>query len=160
MSLGEYLVGSNTVIGQIWGGDLSEDCNAQEAPLAGLLGSLMDVPVVTLSSEAKMERPIAMMEETEVLPGATLGDVLAEELSIEVPFGALVLIQPKSFAKSQDLSGQKLGEILGHIILEMTQRTHAVAGGAPEDSEHLQDLAVDGSMVPAVKLVGIAPRMQ
>ncbi len=154
--LGEHLVDNNTVIGQIWGGDLSEDGEQQGSPLAGLLGSLMDVPVVTLCSEAAMLRPIAMMEETEVLPGASLGDVLAEELSIEVPFGALVLIQPKGFAKSQDLSGQKLGEILGHIILDMSQGAHVAT--APEGGiEHtLRDLAMGRQMVPAVKLPGIA----
>jgi len=147
-------VDNNKVIGQIWGGELSEDQEAKGAPLAGLLGSLMDVPVVTLSSEAKMQRPIAMMEETEVLPGATLGDVLAEELSIEVPFGALVLIQPKDFSKSQDLSGQKLGEILGHIILEMSQGTHV------DGADDMSGMVLGGQMVPPVKLAGLGSRVQ
>lgn len=144
------------LIAQIWGGDLTEDKDSMGSPLAGLLGSLMDVPVITLTSDATMQRPIAVMEETEVLPGASLGDVLSEELGIDVPYGVLVLIQPAGFAKSKDLSGQQLGEILGHIILEMTQGVHSVDATGEERAEDLMRVAMSGQIAPAVKLSGIS----
>lgn len=157
-----YVVGVNMVehsglIGQIWGGTLTVEAEQGASPLAAVLGSLMDVPVVTLASDVEKTRPFAVMEETEVLPGASLGDVLAEELSIDIPYGALVLVQPKDFTKAQDLSGQKLGEIIGHIILEMAQGVHSVEGGSAD----LAQRALSGQMVSSVKLAGVtASRVQ
>lgn len=141
----------NGLIAQIWGGDLSLGNDQENSPLAGLLGSLMDVPVVTLVSDAEMLRPIAMMEETEVLHGASLGDVLAEEMGIEVAYGALVLIQPRDFAQSEDVTSKELGEVLGHIILEMTQGAFSVNGEGTDAAADVAHLAV-GNMASNVKL--------
>ena len=151
----------NGLIAQIWGGDLSEGDEQQGSPLAGLLSSLMDVPVITLNASSKMDRPIAVMEETEVIDGVSLGDALSEELSIEVPYGALVLIQPEGFTKSQDLSSKKLGEILGHIILDMTQGVHSVDSSNSVEAEEFVQAAMGGQLASAVKLSGIsASRLQ
>ena len=116
----------NGLIAQIWGGDLSESDEQLASPLAGLLGSLMDVPVITLTSVASMARPIAVMEETEVMEGVSLGDALSEELSMEIPYGSLILIQPEGFTRNQDLTSKKLGEVLGQIILDMAKGVHSV----------------------------------
>ena len=145
----------NGLIAQIWGGDLSEGGEKQASPLANLLGSLMDVPVITLTSVAKMARPIAVMEETEVMEGVSLGDALSEELAIDVPYGALILIQPDGFSKSQDLTSKKLGEMLGHIILDMTRGVHSVDATKTEVAEEFLQVAMGGQFASAVKLSGM-----
>gem|GEM_PF-4270135 len=153
--VGEYIVERNGLIAQIWGGDLSEGESLQGSPLAGLLESLMDVQVITLASDAEMKRPIAVMEETEILDGASLGDVLSEEMGIEVPYGALILVMPKDFSRSQDMSGQKLGEILGHIILDMTQGQYSVSPDVSGKAKDLVHLAASGQAA-ALKLSGLS----
>ena len=145
----------NGLIAQIWGGDLSEGGDLQGSPLAGLLGSLMDVPVIALASDAEMARPIAVMEETEILDDVSLGDVLSEEMGIEVPYGALILVMPKDFSQSQDLSGQKLGEILGHIILDMTQGQYSVTPVISSKAKDLVHLAAS-DQAKALKLSGLS----
>lgn len=106
---------------QIWGGDLTEAAQSETTPLTGILSSLTKLPVVTLTSAHEAAQPFAMMEDTDILEGVSLGDVLSEELGIDVPFGAIVLVQPQSFEHGFDGSAQKLGEILGAILLEMSQ---------------------------------------
>ncbi len=119
--LGEYIVGQLDIVEQIWGGDISEAQVSAVTPLEGLLASVVNVPVVTLTSRLEGSRPYALLESSEVLPGVSLGDILSEELSLEVPFGALILVQPKDFSDVKDYSGQKLGEMLGMIILDMAK---------------------------------------
>lgn len=137
----------NGLIAQIWGGDLSESDAQLDTPLAGLLGSIMGVPVVTMTSVAKMLRPIAVMEDTEVMEGVTLGDALSEELDMDVPYGALILIQPEGFARNQDLTSKKLGEVLGQIILDMTQGVYSVDAKATVAAEEFLHVAMGSSMV-------------
>lgn len=153
--VGEYIVERNGLIAQIWGGDLSESGDLQGSPLAGLLGSLMDVPVITLASDAEMTRPIAVMEETDILDDASLGDVLSEELGIEVPYGALILVMPRDFAQSNDLSGQKLGEILGQIILDMTQGKYSVTPVIASKAQDVVHIAAS-DQAKALKLSGLS----
>ncbi len=109
------------ILEQIWGGDLVEAAKAEVTPLTGILASLTKLPVVTLTSSHEAARPFAMLDGAEVLEGVSLGDALAEELELEVPIGALVLVQPKGFDLGFDVSAQKLGEVLGAILLEMSQ---------------------------------------
>ncbi|GAA6209915.1 hypothetical protein NBRC116601_32080 [Cognatishimia sp. WU-CL00825] len=86
----------------------------------------MDLPVITLTSKRDLSQPIAMMESAEVLPGISLGDVLAEELGLDVPYGALVLVQPQGFSDAKDYSGNRLGELLGNVILQMTKQGQSI----------------------------------
>ncbi len=86
----------------------------------------MDLTVITLTSKGDLPQPIAMMESAEVLPGTSLGDVLAEELGLDVPYGALVLVQPQGFAAAKDYSGNRLGELLGNVILQMTKQGQSI----------------------------------
>lgn len=114
-------MGQLGIVEQIWGGDISDVQESAVSPLEGLLASVVNVPVVTLASRVDGGRPYALLESSEVLPGVSLGDILSEELSLEVPFGSLILVQPMGFSDTKDFSGQKLGEMLGMIILDMAK---------------------------------------
>ncbi len=113
------------VLEQIWSGAIEARSAENMSPLARLLGALLTVPMVTLVAHAEVARPFAMMETDELLPGTPLGDILAEELELDVPHDALVLIEPVGFADALSFSGRALGEELGRILNEI-----ATGGGA------------------------------
>jgi len=106
----------DALLEQIWSGAIEARTADNMSPLARLLGALLTVPMVTLVSRSEVARPFAMMETDELLPDAPLGDVLAEELGLEVPRDALVLIEPVGFADARSFSGRALGEELGRIL--------------------------------------------
>lgn len=106
----------DALLEQIWGNAIEVRAPAEMSPLARLLGSLLTVPLVTLVAHAEGGRPFAMMESDELLPGAPLGDILAEELGLDVPQDAVVLIEPVGFADASSYSGRALGEELGRIL--------------------------------------------
>lgn len=91
----------------------------QRSPLARLLTELVTVPAITLVAHGGADRPFAMMEGTELLPGASLGDILTEELGIDVPRDAVVLIEPSAFADAEVFSGSELGQQLGDVLTDI-----------------------------------------
>lgn len=117
---------NNRLLEQIWGNAIELRDPDQMSPLARLLEALLTVPTVALVSYAAAERPLALMESAELLPGASLGDILAEEIGIDVPRDAVVLIEPAAFADAESFSGNALGQELGRILMEL-----ACAGAAP-----------------------------
>ena len=114
---------------QIWEGAVEVRSPDGMSPLARLLGALLTVPLVTLVAEDGGDQPIAMMETDELLPGAPLGDVLAEELGLDVPRDAVVLIEPAAFADARSYSGRALGEELGRILADIAACADLPAAG-------------------------------
>lgn len=109
------------LLAQIWDGSVQFDHENQQSPLSDLLGTIIRVPVVSLISSEKMNRPMALVEETELMDGASLGDILMEEMGLDVPQGALILVLPEGFMRATDYTGQQLGQVVGRIILDMAQ---------------------------------------
>lgn len=109
----------DTLLEQIWGEALELRRPEDISPLARLLGALLTVPTITLVSHHGTVRPCAMMEGTELLPGASLGDILSEELGLDVPQDAVVLIEPVEFADAKEFSGTDLGQELGRILMDI-----------------------------------------
>lgn len=60
---------------------------------AGLIRQILPIRLVCLVSSRPDAKPQLLPESVELMPGITLGDVLVEELGIEVPYGALVLVE-------------------------------------------------------------------
>ncbi|MFC2970514.1 hypothetical protein [Acidimangrovimonas pyrenivorans] len=60
---------------------------------AGVIRQILPIRLVCLVSSRPEAEPQLLPESTELMPGITLGDVLVEELGIEVPYGALVLVE-------------------------------------------------------------------
>lgn len=114
---------------QIWEGAITVRSPDGMSPLARLLGALLTVPLVTLVGEDGGARPLALMETDELLPGASLGDVLAEELGLDVPRDAVVLIEPVAFADARSFSGRALGEELGRILADIAACADLPAAG-------------------------------
>jgi hypothetical protein len=103
----------------IWGGDMELREADSMSPLARLLDAFLVVPTITLVANAGLHRPVAMAEGDELMAGASLGDILAEELGIHIPSDAIVLIEPAAMADATEVSGTDLGRELGNILLSM-----------------------------------------
>ncbi len=142
--LGEYIVEHTKLIAHIWNGDIALEDASKVSPLTGLLGSLLNIPVITVSCNAELAKPFALLESDEIVPGASLGDVLSEELSVDVPYGALVLVQPQEFSRQRDYTSAELGEILGGVILDMAQQNQIAV--TQEEQEQSGQFNVSGSV--------------
>lgn len=123
--LGDRTVQNDTLLEQIWGEAVEYCAPADMSPLAKLLSALLTVPTVALVTHAGMARAHALMEDTELLPGASLGDVLAEELGVDIPHDAVVLIEPVESAEAEALSGSDLGQELGRLLMELASTGHS-----------------------------------
>lgn len=134
---------AEALLEQIWGNAIELRAPDDMSPLARLLGALLTVPMVTLVAHADGDHPYARMESDELLSGASLGDILAEELGLDVPQDAVVLIEPVSFADAPSYSGTALGEALGRILADIA--TCATA----EATEHDAICPAGASLHPA-----------
>ncbi len=118
---------NSALLEQIWSEMIEARQPEDMSPLARLLGALLSVPMITLVSRGAGDRPFALMEGDELLPGASLGDILAEELGMDVPRDAVVLIEPVAFADAQSFSGHALGEELGRVLTDIAACASAPA---------------------------------
>ena len=100
--------------------------------LSAMLTAMISAPLVVLQSKAPLDRPYAAMETVELMEGVSFGDVLAEELELEVPYGAMILIEPEGFFETQSISGAKLGELLGLALLDVAHPNAPLNAGSAE----------------------------
>lgn len=107
----------------IWGGDVRSAPQPASRELNRILSALLPVQLISLSVDIGVERFHIVPETRELLPDVSLGDVLAEELALDVPVGALVLLQNAALMdaaiSTEDLSydiGLLLGEVLVNVM--------------------------------------------
>ena len=96
---------------------------------ARLIGAMVPTNVVHLVAAAPMSGPAVYTDETEVMPGVSLGDVLAEELGLDVPYGTIVVVESQAaHAAGRGADGcegelsQRLGAVVGRILLDIVDR--------------------------------------
>jgi len=82
--------------------------------LSRQLRALLPVHHVLLSAEAGIDRIAVMQDDAEVMPALPLGDVLVEELGVDVPYGALIVLRE---AGTPGPVSYDAGLILGEILL-------------------------------------------
>ena len=93
---------------------------AESAVLKRLMNALLPVRTVCLAAATGVDRVAVLTDEIEVMPDLPLGDVLAEELSIDVPYGALILLcDEDTIAPPMDLGelSYDLGLAVGKTLL-------------------------------------------
>jgi len=92
----------------IWKGDIKAAQSRKLLQIKHLLGLILPLRIVCLSTSSAMTCSRIVSEETELLPNLPLGDVLVEELSINVPLGSMVVIlkdqNSKRFSNRSDVS--------------------------------------------------------
>ncbi len=108
----------------IWQGDIAAASGAGASRFQRALGALLPLRIVSLAATAGVERRQIMAEATSLMPELSLGDVLAEELGIDVPFGALVLVSEATLLRREVLDDElsyDLGVLVAEALIGVTR---------------------------------------
>ncbi len=124
----------------IWDGTISILPDGAKGPLAEALTRIVSVPTVSLASRGPLGGVRLLPESTELLAGVSLGDVLVEELGIEVPYGAIVVIEEAGADRAGGIDPARLRLLIERALLDVV----LPAGGAeaaPPEADHPEGLA-------------------
>ncbi|KKL26999.1 hypothetical protein LCGC14_2389580, partial [marine sediment metagenome] len=115
----------DNLLESIWRNDVASATGAGARKAARLLRALIPVRHVCLASAQVSDRGRVFSEETEVIPSLPLGDVLAEELGLDVPYGALVILMDAEALKAPVQDGDlsyDLGLIVGDVLVDVIRQ--------------------------------------
>lgn len=109
----------------IWQGAIAPATGHDARRVARALSAFLPLRTVMLTASAGLDRSLLLPDTTELLPELPLGDVLAEELSLDVPRGSLVLICDAALlagpVHDDDLS-YELGMLVAEALLGVIRR--------------------------------------
>ncbi|MCA0994896.1 hypothetical protein [Alloyangia pacifica] len=74
--------------------------------------AILPVRVAVLQAGGACTRPLVMADELELAPALPLGDVLVEELPIELPYGTMIVMLPEGSRSFSEQLGEAVGEAL------------------------------------------------
>jgi hypothetical protein len=109
----------------IWQGDIQPASGPCSSRLLRGLGALLPLRTVSLAAGSGVDRRCILTDDTELMPELPLGDVLAEELSIDVPEGALVVISDEVLLSNQVMDDElsyDLGVLVAEALLGVIRR--------------------------------------
>lgn len=132
-SLGGLAVRQN-LLEQIWSGAVKAAELGEASRARRILQAMVPVDVVCLKSNHVPPYAAILPEDLELMPELMLGDVIVEEMGLEVPFGALVFMRNDTSVASaddMDLMSLEIGMAVGKIGLELLGR-----GGLPLEREN------------------------
>ncbi|MFY0647355.1 hypothetical protein [Sulfitobacter geojensis] len=111
------------IVEHIWSGTLELRDEANLPPLGNILNSLLAAPMICFTTKqgGPNVQPVVSYAADEVLPGASLADVLFEEFGIEICDRTIVLIEPAETGKAFVLSSQDLGQALGQVLVDLSK---------------------------------------
>lgn len=141
----------------IWSGAVSRRPAQSRTPAAKLLSVLLPVRPVELVVTGGLLRPELLLDSAELLPGVTLGDVLAEELDLDLPYGSVILLEAAEAAPGR--TAREVSGDVGHLMGEMLLRL--VGSGAlplERETDALVRLALSSQKLatsPALRLLGL-----
>ncbi len=113
------------LLNYIWSGGVKCRSRGEETPLAVLLECILSVPTVSLVMTTGMKEPMAFSDSEELLPGCQLGDVLLEEVGIDIPVNSVILFEPHCEGAGEQVSASELGRQLGVILSSIAGRPSA-----------------------------------
>ncbi|MGC1504554.1 MAG: hypothetical protein WA782_10490 [Sulfitobacter sp.] len=111
------------IVEHIWSDTLELRGATNLPPLGSILASLLAAPMIcfTIKEGSAEARPVVSYAGNEVLPGASLADVLFEEFGIEICDRTIVLVEPSEIGQVNRLSSQDLGLALGQVLVDLSQ---------------------------------------
>jgi hypothetical protein len=118
-------MGNRGLLELVWQSVISPSEGPRAQHIERLLAELLPVRVIGLTACCELGETRVLTDETELEPALALGDVLAEELSLDVPYGTLVVIESARGRGDGEDSGalsERLGEILGEVLLGVIRR--------------------------------------
>jgi len=111
---------SGTLLEGIWEGSVIPTQSRLSKEIRRLLKLMFPLHTVCLSANSAVTCSHIIPEETELLPALPLGDILAEELSENIPRGSMIVVLKERDCKAamskSDISFQ-LGLIIGDVLL-------------------------------------------
>ena len=108
---------SNPLIGGIWSGACHSANATDNQIFKSMIRALVPVQSSIFELEGRAPGADAMLDDIELIPGIALGDILAEELDADVPYGSIVIVRtPEAFDNVSRAAGETLGEILLSVI--------------------------------------------
>lgn len=100
----------------IWTGRIQAARGGDANALSRQLRALVPVHHVLLTACGGVDRVAVMLDDAELMPALPFGDVLVEELGIDVPYGALVVLRDEG---SPGPVSYDAGMILGEVLLTL-----------------------------------------
>ena len=113
------------ILEMIWQQAVQPMTAPESARLKPLLDALLPMPVVALKTGVGDARVLVLPDETELMPALPLGDVIAEEMALDVPYGALVVTcdaEAVSLPLDYAALSFDLGNALGQTLLCVLRR--------------------------------------
>ncbi|WP_335949303.1 hypothetical protein [Salipiger bermudensis] len=121
---------SGEVLSLIWQDGVTLPIHDGYRAFETMFSRILPVRAVCLLAGASCSRPLAMSDELELAPALPLGDVLVEELPVDLPYGTLVLFLPERDTDLSALMGAAVGEALQLLLnqagLPMERETDAL----------------------------------
>lgn len=115
----------NGLVESLWQGALRLGNGPVTARKARLLEALVPVPTICLQSGSDQFQPAVLSDGLEVLPELPLGDVIAEELGLDVPYGTLIVIgheeRHKAWSDGEGLS-YHIGQLVAEVLLDVIRQ--------------------------------------
>ncbi|MGI3170958.1 hypothetical protein ACRARG_17535 [Pseudooceanicola sp. C21-150M6] len=107
---------NDRVLEDIWTGRIRAARDGDTKTLSRQLRALVPVHHVLLSAEGRPEAVSVLMDDVELMPAVPLGDVLTEELGLDVPYGAFVVLRD---CGSRGPVSYDAGLIMGEVMLNL-----------------------------------------
>ncbi len=109
----------------VWQGAVRPMSVTESSRLRRVFKAMLPMRIVCLAAAAGVSRISVLSDELEVMPALPLGDVIDEELGIDVPYGSLLVLcdedsvtQPMAY---EDLSFD-MGTAVGKVLLTVLRR--------------------------------------
>ncbi len=116
---------SSRILEAIWRGDVRPATGGSARRMRRILNALLPVHSVALVAQRGVGHGCVLPDETELMPALPLGDVLAEELEIDVPYGAMVVISDAAMAEDKvddDQVSYACGISIGEALIDVMRR--------------------------------------
>ncbi|GAA4228322.1 hypothetical protein GGQ68_003444 [Sagittula marina] len=156
---------SGEILGLIWRDGVALPSDGGHRNFEALFGQILPVRTAALLAGKACPHPLAMSDELELAPALPLGDVLVEELPLDLPYGTMVLFLPEWETDMSLLLGGAVGETFQLMInlacVPMERETDALYLLAHAAVRRVAGLAARGCPVdPGAFNLGLAGCLQ
>ncbi len=119
---------------QIWDGAVAVADPGARGPVAQAIAARLPVATVVLTIRGGAAGPRILPESHELMPDLALGDVLAEELDVHVPYGAFVVLEGSEFSKGDTLGEQYIEWLLDVALLDLANLADVTCTAAEDEA--------------------------
>lgn len=81
------------ILEQIWQGAIQPSASRESNRVRRILSAMIPTRLILLKSECECDLANVYLDDLELMPELAMGDVIVEELSIEVPYGTLIVLR-------------------------------------------------------------------